>query len=117
MDRVKAMLRAYIEFGLHNPNAYQLLFCSSLSSFSAAKLAELKALGGQCYALFLEAVGRMAAAGRLKAADVDAAAQALWTAAHGLVALRITRPDFPWLEKERLVATVIDGLFNGLAKP
>ena len=59
-------------------------------------------------------VREIAAAGRLRIADPDCAAQALWAACHGLVALMITRHKVDWAPTEDLTAAVIGGLLHGL---
>ena len=35
----------------------------------------------------------------------------------GVVSLIITKPYFDWVDRETLVATLLDGLFAGLMKP
>ena len=116
VERVRAMLEAYIDFALANPNAYQLLFCMPPTAFSEAQRADVQTLGRRCFEQFRGAVGQVAAEKRLRTGDVEAAAQALWTAAHGLVALLITRPNFEWRPPETLKATLLDGLFDGLVR-
>ena len=44
-------------------------------------------------------------------------AQAIWAAAHGVVSLMITKPYFPWAERQALVDTTLDAMFAGLLKP
>ena len=56
------------------------------------------------------------AAGKLKR-DPDMAAQMIWAGVHGVVSLMLTKPYFDWVERETLVATLLDGLFAGLMKP
>jgi len=47
-------------------------------------------------------------------AEVELAAQTIWMAIHGLVSLLIARPDFPWLERERLIDSAIEGALRVL---
>ena len=56
----------------------------------------------------------IAAEGRLRVGDAECAAQALWTACHGLVALMITRPGVDWRPADELIAVMLDGLLHGL---
>src|ERR1700674_4570987 len=46
--------------------------------------------------------------------EVELASQTIWTAIHGLVSLLIARPEFPWLERERLIDSVIEGALRAL---
>ncbi len=59
-------------------------------------------------------VKEIAAEGRLRIGDPDAAAQALWTACHGLVALMITRPTVDWAPADELTSLLLEGLLHGL---
>ena len=43
--------------------------------------------------------------------------QAVWAACHGLVALMITKPNFPWAPADTLSAVLIDGLLFGIVTP
>ena len=114
--RVRMMMQAYMCFALENPDAYQLVFCSTRSSLSHERREALGALGQRCYRLFLEAMHKVDAFGLLRSTDVDAAAQTSWAAVHGLVALLITRPNFEWAPVERLAPQMLDTVLNGLVK-
>jgi len=46
--------------------------------------------------------------------DKKAAAQALWASGHGVVTLLIDHPDFPWVDRERLIGTTIELMVEGL---
>lgn len=46
--------------------------------------------------------------------DEETASQALWAAVHGLTSLLIAKPAFPWVEKERLIETVVAMAVDGL---
>lgn len=116
VQRVREMLEAYMRFALEEPNAYQLVFCSAARELGDARESALRALGRRCFSLFRDAFEDLARAGRLRGSDPEAAAQVAWTAAHGLVALLITRPNFEWREegvlRELLLETVLEGLIR-----
>ena len=112
--RVRQMLDAYMRFGLDNPNTYQLAFCSA-SREPEESYPTVADLGSRCYQLFKGAVAAIAAEGRLRTGTVDSAAQALWMACHGLVALRISRGHVEWAPDDELMSVMLDGLFHGLA--
>lgn len=109
VTRVRLMLEAYVRMGLEHPNAYRLVFCAAPRGEGAT--AEI---GSLCYDRYVGVVREIAAAGRLRIADPDCAAQALWAACHGLVALMITRPTVNWAPAEDLTAVVVGGLLRGL---
>jgi AcrR family transcriptional regulator len=112
--RVRMMLEAYVRFALENPNAYRLVFCSSPASASVQKQAATLEIGANCFERFMGVVREIAAEGRLRQGDARSAAQSLWAACHGLVALMITKPDFDWAPADELMRVTIDGLLYGL---
>lgn len=111
--RVRAMLQAYIDFALENPNAYRLVFCSSPLSASLVKQSTTLKLGAKCSERFLGVVREISATGRLRG-DPAVASQVLWAACHGLVALMITKPKFAWAGRAELGDAMIEGLLFGL---
>jgi len=113
-ERVRLMLDAYMQFALDNPNTYQLVFCGSGGMISADKEAQAQALGEACFQKFVSVVEEIAAAGQLRVGSVDSAAQSLWVACHGLVALLITKPNFHWSQADELRSVLLDSMLNGL---
>lgn len=112
--RMRKMLDAYMQFGFANPNAYQLVFASPPGALSDEKLTAMNALGMRCFERFTATVRAVADAGRLRG-EVAISAQIAWGAAHGLVSLQLTQPQFQWAETpEVLKQRMLDSLFNGL---
>jgi AcrR family transcriptional regulator len=107
--RVRTMLESYMRWGLEHPNTYQLVYTTPRPS-----VPETADLSSQSYETFRGVVAEVAAAGRLRMGSADTAAQSLWMAAHGVVALLIARPDFPWSPQEDLIGVTLDGLLHGL---
>ena len=114
VSRVRMMLDAYMRFGLENPNSYQLALCSRIVDAVPARHEPAADLGARCYELFKEAVTDIAKEGRLRTGSPSSAAQMLWSACHGLVAMRITRPGFGWEADTELMSVMLDSLFDGL---
>jgi AcrR family transcriptional regulator len=112
VDRVRLMLDAYMRFGLDNPNTYWLTFCSSPDEISPAKHTAASDLGARCYERFKNTIGDIADEGRLRG-PVDIAAQVLWGACHGVVSLRIARPQVEWAPDEALISALLDSLILG----
>ncbi|MFZ5670484.1 MAG: TetR/AcrR family transcriptional regulator [Pseudomonadota bacterium] len=112
--RVRLMLDAYMTFALENPNAYQLVFCGDAGLISEHKQAATEALGDRCYEKFVGVVREIGASGRLRTGTVDSAAQSMWAACHGLVALLLLKPSFHWAPTEDLRSVMLDGLLYGL---
>ena len=115
VSRVRLMLDAYMRFGLDNPNTYQLAFCAPQVEAVKGRADSVEDLAHRCYQTFKGAVADIAAEGRLRVGDVSSAAQTLWCACHGLVALRIGRPGVEWEPDDTLISVLLDSLFQGLA--
>jgi AcrR family transcriptional regulator len=112
-EKVRRMLEAYMDFGLRNPNAYRLVFCTR--SRDGDLQATAQRLGMEVFQIFERTVGELAAAGRLKTTPA-LAAQTLWAGVHGIVALIITKPSFPWADRRAVTTAMLDALFDGLVK-
>jgi AcrR family transcriptional regulator len=114
LERLAAGLRFFIDFGLQHPHHYQLTFMTP--HCGEQPLGRRKDIGIGCYEKMRQRVGRCMGMGgdaeHPAAADdpaVERAAQAICTSVHGLVSLLIAWPEFPWVEREKLIETVIQG--------
>jgi AcrR family transcriptional regulator len=113
VTRVRLMLEAYVRMGLEHPNAYRLVFCSAPRVGGPIQTATAE-IGSQVYARYVGVIREIAESGRLRVADADWAAQALWAACHGLVTLMITRPTINWGPADELTSITVGGLLRGL---
>lgn len=112
--RTRMMLDAYMHWGLEHPNAYHLVYVTQAQGSTDPTPERTTELSRLCYEAFSGVVREIAASGRLRTGSGDSAAQALWVACHGLVALLIARPNFEWCDREELMQVTLDGLLNGL---
>jgi len=112
--RTKMMLDAYMHWGLAHPNAYQLVYCAPQRVSASETPASTSDLSRDCYEAFAKVVREVAAAGRLRTGGADSAAQSLWMACHGVVALLIVRPGFDFVGADELMRITLDGLLHGL---
>lgn len=115
-ERLRRMMRAYVDFGFANPNAYRLVYMTRPIEATAGAQSAAQELGATLFRSFERVVEDVEASGRLRG-GAKATAQALWAGGHGVVSLMITKPYFDWVEREVLTATLLDGLFAGLLKP
>jgi AcrR family transcriptional regulator len=109
-DPVRFLKRAgrkYVEFGLQNPGAYEFAFMLRRPGPAPQK-------PHLAYEYLRAAVKRCIDQKRFRTRDVDAASQALWAAVHGITALLIVRPSFPWANKKTLIGRVVDSAVDGL---
>jgi len=118
-DNFERCLRVYIDFGLDHPDAYRVAFMLEKSvdgSFLEKTGGRPMIAGKEVFAVFVEMVGELHAQGATVEDDVMAATQSLWAGLHGLVSLLIARPEFPWIDRERLIATHVAMLRRGALK-
>lgn len=102
--------RAYVEFGLRNPGAYEFAFVLRRPGRRRASKPH------PAYAKMRSLVERCITEKRFRAMDVDLASQILWTAGHGVTSLLISRPAFPWADKQAMIRQVIDSAVDGLLR-
>jgi AcrR family transcriptional regulator len=99
--------RAYVEFGLTNPSAYEFLFLMRRPGQRPQKphvtFEKMRSLVQRCID-----------EKRFRRIDVETASQSLWAAAHGITSLLILRPTFPWADRDKLIGQVIDAAVDGM---
>lgn len=113
LERLRKGLRAYIEFGLSNPNDYRVAFLLDHEPLLAQGRLDETSMAHRAYEFLRETVEACVQSGRFRSVDVETASQALWAAAHGITALLIVHPDFPWAGREALVDCVIETSISG----
>jgi len=88
--RLHALARAYATWGIEHPGAYQLLFESADSLPSAG---QGSAVGS---GLMVQVAELVRACGVTRTDDSVRRSQRMWVALHGLVSLRIHKPQASW---------------------
>lgn len=100
--------RAYVDFGLRNPGAYEFAFLLRRPGRQRSRKPHL------AYQYLRSLVERCLSERRLRKASVDVASQAVWAAVHGVTALLILRPSFPWTDEKEMVGRVVDSAVDGM---
>jgi AcrR family transcriptional regulator len=103
VQMLKRAARAYVDFGLRNPGAYEFAFLLRRPGRPRRRKPHL------AYEYLRSVVEPFASE-----ADVDVASQAVWAAVHGVTSLLILRPWFPWADRDKVIQQVIDGAVDGL---
>jgi AcrR family transcriptional regulator len=111
VELLKEGLHVYVEFGLAHPDHYQLTFLTR----HREEKEENAAAGMRAFGCLTAAVKACADAGRFRDHNVEAISQALWAGVHGVTALLIQLPGFPFIERQELIRRVIDSMVNGLS--
>ncbi len=119
-DYFRAVIPEYIRFGLRYPDEYRLAFLVREAYRKPINSTHLEtpgiAMGLDVFQGMQARVGQAAEAGLMRQKDVpvNALAQSIWAAMHGLVALVIARPGFAWADEDVLVHVHTEMLLAGL---
>ena len=113
LGALKACAEAYARFGLDHPEDYRLMVILRPEYEEGLGIEEgsvVEKLLGYLNSVVSECMAR----GQIRKGDVTLTSQAVWAAVHGAVSLVISYPDFPWADREGMVAHVIDTTIAGL---
>ena len=115
VESLRRRARAYVQFGLDNPEQYRILFMGKTGAGDTIDLATMP--GSQAFQHLVDAVSRAIDAGELRAElDPFLAATGLWAAAHGVTSLLISLPQFPWPDVDVLVGHLCESITDGLSR-
>src|SRR5262245_58426818 len=115
LKSLKEGCRAYVEFGLKNPNHYRVTFMlHSGLRLGAEQYLKEGSMGMRAYGCLRSAVDACVQGGKFRETDVEAISQALWATGHGVTSLLITKPGFPWVNKKKLIDLMLDTMIDGL---
>lgn len=118
LTRLARLGRAYIEFGLANPDVYRIAFMVEEDRTSPSPHSELAPDPGLDEGLRTFGVLRQVVAEVLgrNDAEADMVAQTCWASVHGLVSLLLARDHFPWAKRELLITTHLRQISAGIAE-
>jgi AcrR family transcriptional regulator len=110
-----ARCRAYCHFGLEHPGHYRVMFHQAQTPSLAATPEDTP--GRRAFQVLVRAVEACQTAGAATATgDPFRLASLVWAAEHGLVSLRLSRPQFPWADIDGLVDQAVTAIM-GLPSP
>jgi len=116
LARLRAALRAYIDFGFADPTRYRLAFMTSLAPHvDASTPLEEGAQARRAAETLRQRVRAVLRAPTPQAEETTL--QALWAVIHGVVAVVIEHPGFPFVPQERLIARTLALVLNGFGAP
>jgi AcrR family transcriptional regulator len=113
LERLRLRGRAYLDYGLANPEHYRILMMSrpdgTPDRFVDERLVDTAGL-----APVVEDLRCAIAQGLIEDQDPLAAAELCWMFIHGAVSLLISKPDFPWAPVEEIYERVYRTVRAGL---
>jgi AcrR family transcriptional regulator len=117
LELLKKGMETYVRFGLEHPDHYIVTFILKAPVHEHAAHGETRKVqaGQRCFGDMRNIVRRCMEEGKIKNADVEETSQALWAGIHGLTALLITQPRFPFVDRESLIKRMIEILVRGVS--
>jgi AcrR family transcriptional regulator len=113
IEGVREGLQIYAKFALKHPEHYTVTFMLPRKQFVPFD----GSTGQQTFQYLRSAVTTCVESGAFRPVDIEAAAQSLWAAVHGVVSLLIAKCDgFPFIKADRLVDETIDTMIRGLRR-
>lgn len=106
--------RAYIEFGLRNPNHYLVTFVIPHDHGEMTPEEIENSMGMRAFHGLRMMVAECIRQGKFRQVDIEATSQSLWAVMHGITSLLIVHTDFPWVEKDKLIDQTLDAVLDGL---
>ena len=119
MARLRALGRAYIDFGLAHPDEYRLTFMEGPGLIKREmpglddRPFDQQGVGNQIFLIIRGELERLAEA-HARRIDLTIATHSVWFALHGLVSIFIARPAFLKTDHEALIEGLLDNLEKGL---
>jgi AcrR family transcriptional regulator len=117
VDRLAALGRAYIEFGIANPEPYRIMFMTRSDMPPERYQGELLA-SSAAFGLLMSSVQDCIDAGRLRPGYTDAyrLAIGMWARVHGLTSLRVSKPDMDWPDDDEFFEEYADMCLRGIVR-
>ena len=112
LEKLRSGLREYIYFGLKNPSQYEIIFISPLPRKLEVEFEETN--GKLAFDTLRQVVTECVSVKLLKSNDIELTSQILWAGIHGVTSLLIQHGEFPFVEREKLIDSVINTLISGL---
>lgn len=111
------LLRLYVDFGLNNPDMYRIAFMEGAGPMGGEAWPQKMVLSPavqSTYGVLFATITDLHARGLTVDVDPQALTQSVWAAKHGLVSLLISKPGFPWVEREHLIESHMGIIARGV---
>jgi AcrR family transcriptional regulator len=112
IEKLRSGLREYIHFGLKHPSQYEIVFITPLPIEKAGDFETSN--GAAAFGTLRGVISECVEDNLLKNNDIELISQTLWAGIHGLTSLLIQHKNFPFVERERLIDSLIDTLISGI---
>ena len=110
VQMLKKRLRVYVDFGLHFPHHYHFAFMMEPAGDGKSS----GSIPHPAFDVLRNSVRDCVERKQLRRVDVETTSQSLWAVVHGITSLMITKPDFPWTGKDKVIDHAIEIAVDGL---
>jgi AcrR family transcriptional regulator len=116
LERLRAMMKSYVHFGLAYPEAYQIAFAPNMVFRPGPNASTSNSLavyaGAQAFEAFHRALLEVPAIGTQTNLSDDRLARVIWAAGHGIVSLSRSKADALPLDPDVYVDALLDALLH-----
>lgn len=98
------LITGYIAYALEEPSAYKIAFMLDLDIEKEVFMSLQEHVGLRAFGIFRQKIAHLQNQNFVRAGSTDTIAQCIWAAMHGLCALLLARPLFPWASHDELIA-------------
>ncbi len=117
LESLRQALLYLIAFGCDYPNEYKFFFMTSPKVYGTPdEFMAKESMARNSYFVLREIVSDCIVMGKFQEIDVDVLTQALTVAAHGLAALTFYKTSFPWVDRNVLGHTLVEGLLRAYSR-
>jgi AcrR family transcriptional regulator len=121
LQRLRAGMRAYIDFGRARPDEYRLTFLSKMMSEAtpgrtSTAVCDRIQDAERSFDILLQETRNLIETGLFRPADPEEIAEALWSCMHGVTAILLDHPNHITTGADRLADTVVDIAINGMRR-
>ena len=110
---IKKGMRTYVDFGLKYPNHYKVAFMTD-TKVSPENYQREDDIGQMALNNLRTLIQECVKQNVFPELDIELTTQLLWTINHGVTSLLITYPNYPWVDKEKLICGTIETAIKGL---
>jgi AcrR family transcriptional regulator len=115
LDALRRMGRAYVSFGMNNPEQYRIIFMGR-TPHSVDEGHTERLLTNSGFSHLVDVVQRCLDGGHFVPGNPLVIAIDLWVTVHGVTSLLIAKPEFPWPDKHELIEHIMDTQLRGLRR-
>ena len=113
--RLRALLAAFMRYWLRHADDFRVVFMRRAMRAGSQELADSP--GRKLLERLAERVKAGVKAGSVREIHCcHTTALSMWSAAAGIVSLRLAYPDFPWPPEEEHIEATLDMIFNGCGR-